>query len=333
MRKRIKKGTALALALVLTLSTMILSKVQAAISIDTERQCSITFELDSSYPELKELTIPVHLYQVADVNEYGEYQIPEGFESLKLSTIISEITAQEWEEKAREAMRIVEEQQIQPAASGEIVNGTGKIEGLETGMYLVAAESVQSSSSTYTFTPYLISLPNNYYQNGQEDEWVYDITTGLKPGQEDRYGDLIIDKTLTSYNASLGETTFVFSVEAEKEGEIVYSDVVSVVFDGTGTKSVVVKDLPAGAKVTVTEVYSGASYELTTEESQTVEIMADSTAETAFENEYNHQINGGSSVVNHFEYTEPEEPSDASSPRREGTWDWEQQTDSTGTQE
>ena len=194
-------------------------------------------------------------------------------------------------------------------------------------MYLVAAESVQSPSSIYTFTPYLLSLPNHYYQDGQKDIWVYDVTAGLKPGQEDRYGDLEIDKTLISYNASLGEATFVFSIEAEKDGKIVYSDVVSVVFDGTGTKSIVIRNLPAGAKVTVTEVYSGASYERTTEESQTVEIAADSIAKTAFENEYNHQMNGGTSVVNHFAYTVPEEKS--GSTRRESTWDWEQQTDST----
>ena len=275
-KKRMKRG--IALALVLTFSTMILFQVQAAISIDTERQCSVTFELDSSYPELKELTIPVHLYQAADVNEYGEYQMREGFENLRLDTISSETTAQEWEEKAQEAAKIVEEQQIVPAASGE----------------------------------------------------VYDVTAGLKPGQEDRYGDLEIDKTLISYNASLGEATFVFSIEAEKDGKIVYSDVVSVVFDGTGTKSIVIRNLPAGAKVTVTEVYSGASYERTTEESQTVEIAADSIAKTAFENEYNHQMNGGTSVVNHFAYTVPEEKS--GSTRRESTWDWEQQTDSTGMQ-
>ena len=82
-KKRMKRG--IALALVLTFSTMILFQVQAAISIDTERQCSVTFELDSSYPELKELTIPVHLYQAADVNEYGEYQMREGFEKEELS--------------------------------------------------------------------------------------------------------------------------------------------------------------------------------------------------------------------------------------------------------
>ena len=51
--------------------------------------------------------------------------------------------------------------------------------------------------------------------------------------------------------------------------------VVSLVFDGPGTKSVLVEDIPAGTVVTVTEVYSGASYELTTEASQTTTIIAE----------------------------------------------------------
>ena len=83
MKKKLKKGSALALALVLTLSTVVMSKVQAAISIETDRQCSVKFELDAVYPELsgENMTIPVRMYKVADVNQYGEYQALAGFEA------------------------------------------------------------------------------------------------------------------------------------------------------------------------------------------------------------------------------------------------------------
>lgn len=89
MKKKLKKGSALALALVLTLSTVVMSKVQAAISIETDRQCSVKFELDAVYPELsgENMTIPVRMYKVADVNQYGEYQTLAGFEELKLDSI------------------------------------------------------------------------------------------------------------------------------------------------------------------------------------------------------------------------------------------------------
>ena len=51
------------------LSATILPKVYAAFGIDTEKSCSLTFELDGQYEELNSLTIPIHLYRVADVEE------------------------------------------------------------------------------------------------------------------------------------------------------------------------------------------------------------------------------------------------------------------------
>ena len=108
-----------------------------------------------------------------------------------------------------------------------------------------------------------------------------------------------------------------------------YSDVVSLVFDAAGTKSVTIENIPAGAQVTVTEVYSGASYSLTADTAQTqqVQIVADgeegAPVSVSFENEYNESLNGGSSVENHFNYTEPADPADT------GTWSWEQRIDST----
>lgn len=327
MMKKIRKGSALCLVLTLVLSTVILSKVQAAIGIETERKCSVVFKLDGEYTELKELKIPVHLYKVADVAESGEYTELKGFESLDLKSISEETTAEEWEKKAEDAAKVVEEQKPEATAESVLENGEGKVAGLATGMYLVSAESVQSPYYVYDFTPYLISLPNNYYYNeGNEngDAWVYDVTTGLKPGQTDRYGNLVIDKTLTSFNTSLGNATFVFSVEAVKEDEVVYSDVVSLVFDGAGTKSVEIAHIPAGASVTVTEVYSGASYEAVSDTTQSTVIIAGeeqgNPVHVAFENEYNSRLNGGTSVVNKFAYND-------------GTWDWQQQTDSSGAQE
>ena len=150
------------------------------------------------------------------------------------------------------------------------------------------------------------------------------------------------------YNETLGETTFIFSVEAEKENshgimENVYSDVVSLVFDGPGTKSVQVDNLPAGAQVTVTEVYSGASYELTTAASQTITVTAEGEAgnpgTVSFANTYNGENNGGSSIVNHFGYTATENGAGsdvedaAGAARQAGTWRWTQHRDSTDMQE
>lgn len=327
--REIKKGSAVILAFALLLSGAVLSEVQAALEIDTNKKGSVTFQLDGDldgdFEELKELEIPVKLYQVAEVDTSGAYKALTGFEDLKLEEITSETTAAEWEEKAKLASGIIDEKEdAKEDKSCTITGGTGKVEELSVGMYLVKADTVLSPEYEYSFTPYLISVPNNYWATSGDDTWVYDVTTGLKPGRENRLGSLVINKTLTSFNSTLGPASFVFQVEGEKDYEQVYSNVVSVVFDGTGTKSIQIDDLPAGATFTVTEIYSGASYKLTTEPFQTAKIIAEgeegSPVSVSFTNTYDERMNGGASIVNHFTNTD-------------GVWDWQQQTDSTVTVE
>lgn len=323
--RKIKKGSAVMLAFALLLSSAVISRVQAAVEIDTNQKGTVTFQLDGEFEELKELEIPVKLYQVAEVDTSGAYKALTGFEDLKLEEITSETTAAEWEEKATLASEIIDgKENAQEDTSCTLTGGTGKVEELSLGMYLVKAETVLSPEYEYSFTPYLISVPNNYWATTGDDTWVYDVTTGLKPGQENRLGSLIIEKQLDSYNATLGPASFVFQVEGEKDYEQVYSNVVSIVFDGAGTKSAQIDELPAGATFTVTEIYSGASYTLTTAPSQTAKIIAEgeegSPVSVSFTNTYDERMNGGASIVNHFTNTD-------------GVWDWQQQTDSTVTVE
>ena len=84
----------------------------------------------------------------------------------------------------------------------------------------------------------------------------------MKGTRERRLTEIVIVKTLREYNQSLGETTFLFDVEAEIGGVNVFSQLVPLTFSGAGTQSVTVSGIPVGAHVTVTEVYSGASYEV-----------------------------------------------------------------------
>ena len=348
MKKRIKQGSAAALALVLAVPAMTYQNIQAAVGIDTDRNCSVEFQVDGTFAELRTLDIEVDLYKVAQVDATGAYTALNGFQELGLDKIDSETTAEEWEQMAVQAADLIRDQETAPGLTAVLEDGEGIARDLDTGMYLVEARQVQSAEYTYSFTPYLLSLPNNYYSTSGSDDWVYDVTTGLKPEQEVRYGSIRIDKTLDTYNETLGEATFIFSVEAEKANsqgqmENVYSDVVSLVFDGPGTRSVEVGNLPAGARVTVTEVYTGASYELTTAASQTLTVIAEGEAgnpgTVAFANTYDGENNGGASVVNHFGYTAPENEAAAQleqaagAAQEKGTWRWTQHKDSTDMQE
>lgn len=335
MKKRIKQGAGVALALMLAVPAVMYT-AQAAVGIDTDRDCSVSFQLDGTFQELDTLEIPVNLYQVAQVDEKGDYESLAGFEILDLENVDNETTAREWEEKAAQAAQVIEEGNIAPTQRTTAEEGA---ENLSPGMYLVDAQQVQSPEYTYSFTPYLLSLPDNYYSDtNPDDSWIYDVTVGLKPEQEIRYGSVRINKTLDAYNATLGGASFIFSIEAVKDGETVYSDVVSLVFNGPGTKSIEVGNIPAGAQVTVTEVYSGSSYQVVGDNVATTVISAEDPAEVSFVNTYDDENNGGSSIVNHFDYTAPEENdsedgSQAAENQTGGTWTWTQQTDSTDVQE
>jgi hypothetical protein len=198
-------------------------------------------------------------------------------------------------------------------------------------MYLIVAGTVDESDEyaygtvvsdtyVYEFKPYLLSLPNNYYgAESNDDTWVYNVTTGLKPSRSDRLGDLVINKTFTTFNESLGQASVVFRVEAIKDDTVVLSDVYSLVFDTAGSKSIVIKDVPAGAQVTVQEIYNGASYSAVGASAQGAVVTAGTQTAVDFTNEYNEGLNSGSSIVNHFVYTQDENGS--------GIWDWQQQTD------
>lgn len=324
MKKRIKTAGALTLAAITVLSAAGLSSVYGALGVETDRKCSLTFTLDDTeFDELRDLEIPVDVYKVADITEEAVYDTAKytDFAGLGLEKVSSTTTAEEWAQMAEKAMKTVEDKKIAPTEKVKVTKpeSTGVINNLETGMYLVQAETVQSNEYTYDFTPYLVSLPNNYYsKENPKDNWVYDVTTGMKPQQTQRYGDLEIVKDLTEYNASLKDALFVFQVEGTRNGEKVYSDVVSIKFNQAGEKSVLVKHLPAGTKVTVKEVYAGGSYSNTSGDTQETVIDAegvtDHPASVSFTNTYNGKLIPGTGIVNHFE-------------NKDGEWSWEQQTD------
>lgn len=203
-------------------------------------------------------------------------------------------------------------------ASVTLQNGIGTVQGLAQGMYLVWVMPVYTDEYQYTFLPYLVSLPNNSYDASipdSRDEWDYEPSVGLKPRQNTLYGNLLIRKRLDTYNPALGEAMFVFRVEARKdldhdgEKEIVYSNVVGLEFGESGQKEAVIENIPAGAEVTVEEVYSGSAYTLLgTEKIQATVIRPENSTEewatVDFTNTYDNRITYGTGAVNRFAYND-----------------------------
>lgn len=334
MNKRLKQGSTFLLAVALTFPLLTLPGAKAASAIDTGQKCSIEFDISGNSSELLSASIPVKLYKVASVDESGNYTGIGAFSKLDLSSVSADnldAAAATWAERAAEAKKLLKDD-TEPTTT-TLTQGRGTATGLDTGLYLVDTPKVITPNYTYTFTPYLVSLPtNNYYSgNGASDDWIYDLTkehnsaVGLKPEQHVRYGNLVINKELVDHNATFGNNaTFVFQIDITTLDNKKETRIEELTFDAAGSHSVTIEKIPAGSHVTVTEVYSGASYELASAKSQETDIIANpeketevefKPAEVSFINKHDGRTNGGYGVKNNFkldengqyQYTEPAE--------------------------
>ena len=151
-------------------------------------------------------------------------------------------------------------------------------------------------------------------------EWIYDMEVELKPQREARYGKLVIEKSLAQYELS-EPATFVFSVVGVTGGKTVYDNVVSLTFTSAGTMTAELDRIPVDTEVTVTEVYSGASYKLTSDGTQKGVITLEPLT-VAFNNTYEWTWNRGHGILNQFSFDESK-----------GTWSWEQDSGGPGAEE
>ena len=330
MNKRLKQGSTFLLAVALTFPLLTLPGAKAASAINTGQKCSIEFDISGNSSELLSASIPVNLYKVASVDESGNYTGIGAFSKLDLSSVSADnldTAAATWAERAAEAKKLLKDNTESPTTV-TLTQGRGTATGLKTGLYLVDTPEVVTTNYTYTFTPYLVSLPtNNYYSNGN-DTWIYDLTkeynsaVGLKPEEHARYGDLKINKTLAHHNATTGKkATFVFKIEITPLKGKTETRIESLDFEAAGDSSVTITKIPAGATVTVKEEYSGASYKLTSANDQNATIVATDRgakvdpASVSFTNDIDNNMNGGYGVKNNFkldengqyQYTEPAE--------------------------
>ena len=334
MNKRLKQGSTFLLAVALTFPLLTLPGAKAASAINTGQKCSIEFDISGNSSELLSASIPVKLYKVASVDESGNYTGIGAFSKLDLSSVSADnldAAAATWAERAAKAKKLLKDD-TEPTTT-TLTQGRGTATGLDTGLYLVDTPKVITTNYTYTFTPYLVSLPtNNYYNNGQtSDDWIYDLTkesnsaVGLKPEQHVRYGDLVIKKELKDHNATFGNNaTFVFQIDITTLDKKTETRIEELTFSAAGDDSVTITKIPAGSHVKVTEVYSGASYELASAKSQETDIIANpeketevefKPAEVSFINKHDGRTNGGYGVRNNFkldengqyQYTEPAE--------------------------
>ena len=352
--EKVRKWWIPVLAVLLVVPCLNFMRSRAAGGIDLERECSLTVSVDiirgtdgsndSWLEDFNRMRIPVSVYKVADVDVTGQDYTPEeAFGELDLEDLssdhLAESTAARWRELAEQAEKIragklAAGTPLEAAGSTVLEKGAGStaaargtVGGLETGLYLVVPETAYNPDYTvqYAFAPYLTALPSSDYALTGEgsEEWDYDTTVGLKPDAVPQFGRLHITKVLREYNETLGPATFVFEILGkDAAGTVKYSEVESMTFSAAGTQTVTVEGIPAGLTVTVTEVYSGASYTIEGSAAESalvwsgeaVNMGLSGEASVTFTNRYGGGNRGGYGVTNHFE-------SDG-----EGGWTWENPT-------
>lgn len=319
--------TALFLALAVLLTLPILT-AQTARAIDLSQRCSLTINPGSDeLAKLDQANLTIDLYKVADAipdQNYDtySYDVADGVnlsKAIDTYDSLAKLSNEDWKELAQDAAKSVLKEDAGIKAEKDSKD-------LSCGLYLAVAHGdlddyisenkdhqlvtiAYADEYQYSFLPQLISLPSTVAEIGEDGfttaggNWKYDVTvTTLKPSQELRFGDLEIIKDVVTFENTT-PATFVFTVDAELNGKNVFSNVYAVTFSEAGRRKIEIKGkIPVTAKVTVKEVYSGASYEVTTDDTQTEVIKApgEDTASVTFENKYDKHRKHGYGIVNKF---------------------------------
>lgn len=311
---------------------------QAQASVDVGKQdCSISVALNQELPEQPEEFV-FDVYRIADAvadEGYDSYHfsIPENSSFKALDNLLAQATGADDASSAdangalaQAAARIALVEN--PGAGLYAENVASIADQLDTGLYLVIPHGrnidnfvrevngnlvtiAQSPLFEFSFAPMLISVPSRM-SNGTNSTantdvaWNYHISAEAKAQVAKRFGSLEIVKDLPTYE-NTDPATFVFQIEAYDNeamtGTAVYSNVVSITFTNAGTRTELLENvIPAGSWVRVTEVYSGAVYEVQSAAEATATITADQVAQVAFTNTYNGTGNRGGAITNTFAY-------------------------------
>ena len=171
-----------------------------------------------------------------------------------------------------------------------------------------------------TYTLHETKAPDHYSISGQDVVFTVsgkDILLGEKVIEfitvtNRKFTYFTIEKILDKWEDS-SPVTFIFEVTVEYEGSILYHDMESLTYDGTGKKSIELGDFPVGSKVTVKEVYAGGAYEIKegTADELTITLQKDKASNIlSFRNTWNENRKRGYGAKNSFNKND------------EGTWVW-----------
>ena len=164
----------------------------------------------------------VHLYRVANITETGSYQYTEEFKDAENTTI--DLNKLETSEDLKNAAITLKgytagvEGLTKQALSSQLC-----YTNLKTGLYLITADNLEKDNTTYTYLPYLISLP----QGTNYDVSIDFIKYSKNPSHEYKIVKHWVDKGLThpyKIEVELYEgSTLVKTITLDAENNYAYS--------------------------------------------------------------------------------------------------------------
>ena len=181
MGNRLKK---LILCMTVVLSVAVFNLFQVT-AVDVNKKCSLTLNQCLS-------GLNVHLYRVASITETGSYQYTEEFKDAENTTV--DLNKLESSEDLKNAAITLKgytanvEGLTKQASSSQLC-----CTNLQTGLYLITADNLEKDNTTYTYLPYLISLP----QKTNYDVSIDFIKYSKNPSHEYKIVKHWMDKGLT----------------------------------------------------------------------------------------------------------------------------------------
>ena len=171
--------------LAMTLFLLVLIAPTYAYSVvDTTQAASLS--LNYHYDSTPLTGVNVNIYKVADISKAARYKLSGDFKDYPVLIDGLEPDS-EWTAAAETLYGYVSSDGITPTRSGRgDSSGQVTFNDLETGMYLVCTETGIQDGFVYTFSVFLISLPDLDTEN---DTWDYSVSAEPKCEREDDKSD------------------------------------------------------------------------------------------------------------------------------------------------
>ena len=169
MKRKIQQLVSVMLCLLLLCGTLTVF----AAPVDTSRHCSLalTYAADGVAFE----GLEVALYRVAKMETLGVFEAVKPFKNYAIH--LNGVTSQtEWNEIAATLNGYIQADNLLPTATATTdKDGTASFDNLEVGLYLVGGVIAETDSYVYTFSDFMICLPDE-----EAGELTYDVVARPK---------------------------------------------------------------------------------------------------------------------------------------------------------